>query len=276
MKLGPLSYVKRLYESVVIPKMTYGLDTWFCPISTSTGSNTRRGSVGFAKRLGKVQRLAGILITGVIRTTANDYLDLHAHNTPIELRLNQLCFEAAVQICTLPASHPLHTVVKRAARFHSIRRHRSSLHNLMHTFQLNPDDFETIRPFPVPPSWKAQFTIDIATSKDAALERALERHRNFDLCLYSDGSGLDSRIGAACITDMRDDSFTRHLHLGSSTDHTVFESEVAGAILALPPYHPFPTSNASSSVSTIKAQCALFIVIDSNPANICSSRSTRS
>ncbi|KAK6988514.1 hypothetical protein R3P38DRAFT_3228807 [Favolaschia claudopus] len=83
-----------------------------------------------------------------------------------------------------------------------------------HTFQLNPDDFETIRPFPVAPSWKAQFTIDIATSKDAALEHALERHRNFDLY-------------------MRDDSFTRHLHLGSSTDHTVFESEVTGAILAL-------------------------------------------
>ncbi|KAK6971433.1 hypothetical protein R3P38DRAFT_2479409, partial [Favolaschia claudopus] len=81
-----------------------------------------------------------------IRTTANDYLDNHAHNIPMELRLNQICFKAAARICTLPPSHPLHSVVKRAARFHSIRRHRSSLHNLVHTFQLHPKNFETIQP----------------------------------------------------------------------------------------------------------------------------------
>ncbi|KAK6971434.1 hypothetical protein R3P38DRAFT_2587174, partial [Favolaschia claudopus] len=67
----PHKYVKRLYESVVIPKMTYGLDTWFCPISTSLGSNTRRGSVGFAKHLDKVQRLAAILITALWLVVGN-------------------------------------------------------------------------------------------------------------------------------------------------------------------------------------------------------------
>ncbi|KAK7025834.1 hypothetical protein R3P38DRAFT_2626004, partial [Favolaschia claudopus] len=124
----PHKYVKRLYESVVIPKMTYGLDT---SIYTPPGSAHRRGSVGFARRLGKVQRLAGILITGALRTTANDYLDLHAHNIPIEIRLNQICHKAALRICTLPPSHPLHPIATRAAKFHDIRRHRSSLHNLM-------------------------------------------------------------------------------------------------------------------------------------------------
>jgi hypothetical protein len=34
----PHKYVKRLYESVVIPKMTYGVDTWFTPILTGPGS----------------------------------------------------------------------------------------------------------------------------------------------------------------------------------------------------------------------------------------------
>ncbi|KAJ7875417.1 hypothetical protein B0H13DRAFT_1458193, partial [Mycena leptocephala] len=96
----PDKYVKRLYESVV--KMTYGLYTWYTPISSEPGSSHRRGSVGFAKRLGKVQRLAGILITGSIRTTANDLLDLHAHKIPIELCLNQICYKAAVRICSLP------------------------------------------------------------------------------------------------------------------------------------------------------------------------------
>ncbi|KAJ7856498.1 hypothetical protein B0H14DRAFT_2578832 [Mycena olivaceomarginata] len=34
-------------------KMTYGLDTWYTPILSVAGSALRRGSVGFAKRLGK-------------------------------------------------------------------------------------------------------------------------------------------------------------------------------------------------------------------------------
>ncbi|KAJ7889646.1 hypothetical protein B0H13DRAFT_1495260, partial [Mycena leptocephala] len=83
------------------------------------------------------------------------------------------------------------------------------------------------------PSWTAPFTYDIASNKDEALEHALIRSREHDLWLYSDGSEIESNIGAACITDQRDDSFTRRLHLGSDQDHTVFESEVAGATLAL-------------------------------------------
>ncbi|KAJ7888898.1 hypothetical protein B0H14DRAFT_2497685 [Mycena olivaceomarginata] len=106
-------------------------------------------------------------------------------------------------------------------------------HNLMHTWRLDPADFETIRPFPVPPTWIPPFTHVIAPNKEDALEQALTRSRDHDLCLYSDGSGIDGHIGAACITDQRDDTFSRRLHLGSSHDHTVFESEVVGATLAL-------------------------------------------
>lgn len=250
----PHKYVKRLYESVVIPKMTYALDVWYTPITTEPGSTQRRGSVGFARRLGKVQRLAGILITGAIRTTANDLLDLHAHNIPIELRLNQICYKAAIRICTLPDTHPLQPLASRAARYHSIRRHRSALHNLMHAWRLDPRDFETIRPFPVPPTWTPPFTHDIASNKEAALTRARTRSREHDLCLYSDGSGIDNSIGAACITDGRDDSFNRRVHLGSAHDHTVFESEVVGATLAL------------SSVPHLPHLRNLFIGIDSQSA----------
>ncbi|KAJ7838838.1 hypothetical protein B0H13DRAFT_1650513 [Mycena leptocephala] len=103
----------------------------------------------------------------------------------------------------------------------------------MHTWCLDPVDFEKIHPFPIPPSWTTPFTYDIAPTKDEALKRALIREREHDLCLYSDGSGIDGHIGAASITDQRGDSLSRRLHLGSAHDHTVFESEVAGATFAL-------------------------------------------
>ncbi|KAJ7854688.1 hypothetical protein B0H14DRAFT_3449434 [Mycena olivaceomarginata] len=96
-----------------------------------------------------------------------------------------------------------------------------------------PEDFETIHPLPVPPSWSTPFTFDIASDKDEALKRSPQS----DLCLYSDGSGLDGNIGAACITDHRSDTFSRRLHLDSDLDHAVFKSEVAGTILA-PILHP--------------------------------------
>ncbi|KAK6966993.1 cytochrome P450 [Favolaschia claudopus] len=69
------------------------------------------------------------------------------------------------------------------------------------------------------------------------------------------GEWRDLRPDVVGMLIQRDDSFNRHLHLGSIEDHTVFESEVVGAILALSstPSHPSPTSTVSSSVSIIKA-----------------------
>jgi hypothetical protein len=44
---------------------------------------------------------------------------------------------------TLPVSHPLHTHVRRAT--HYVKSHRSPLHDLLHAFEINLRDMETIK-----------------------------------------------------------------------------------------------------------------------------------
>lgn len=136
-------YARRLFTSVVIPQMEYGLVLFFEPIQVKENGH-RRGLVGIATRLGRVQRLAVRLITGAFKTTATDTLNFHAGLPPIILRLNQSVHRAAVQLATLPDSHPLHKIVTQCTSKYP-RLHCSPIHQLMHAF---PDirGIETIDP----------------------------------------------------------------------------------------------------------------------------------
>jgi hypothetical protein len=78
-------YMRQLFHSVVCPRMEYGLSIWYEPIRPTSSSGRRKGSVGTAKKLGKVQRLAARLITGAFQTTASDSLYYHAAIPPVEL-----------------------------------------------------------------------------------------------------------------------------------------------------------------------------------------------
>ncbi|KAJ7189406.1 hypothetical protein B0H12DRAFT_1040159, partial [Mycena haematopus] len=53
-------------------------------------------------------------------------------------------------------------------------------------------------------------------------------------CVFTDGSGYEGGVGAAAVA-MKGPTMgaRRWKHLGTEADHTVFESEVIGAILAL-------------------------------------------
>jgi hypothetical protein len=74
----PHSYVRQLFQTVVVPRMEYALPVWYKPVSSNEDAR-RTGTVWVAKALGKVQRLATRLITGALRTTATDTLDFHAN-----------------------------------------------------------------------------------------------------------------------------------------------------------------------------------------------------
>ncbi|KAJ3486250.1 hypothetical protein NLI96_g4374 [Meripilus lineatus] len=226
----PHKYARQLYRTVVQPRMEYGLVVWYEPVRMGTGSR-KKGSVGMARRLGKVQSLAGRMITGAFRTTAIDVLDFHASLPPIELHLNQVVFNSAVRLATLPSHHPLHKPVQRAMRYYPLF-HRTALHELFHAF---PElrSLETIDRTPRFRRGHDAITTRIAPSREEAIAEA-KQYEKSSMCIYSDGSGFKGGIGAAAWARGKDGGEVWRLHhLGQGADHTVFEGEVDGTVLGL-------------------------------------------
>nr|GAT43545.1 predicted protein [Mycena chlorophos] len=223
----PHSFVRRLYISVVLPKMEYGLVAWYQPIR---GDGRKKGSVGVATQLGRVQRDAVRMITGAFKTTATDVMEFHAFVEPVSIRLNRTARNNALKLASLPNSHPLSRHVHWCAA-HYVRRHRTPLHELFNAF---PDTFEveTIDPTPTRLTWSPCFTWAIAPSKDEAIKRVADVEEG-EMVVYSDGSGYRNGVGAAAVAEWNGQRFSRRFFLGPMSAHTVFEGEVLGAVLAL-------------------------------------------
>ncbi|KAK7012564.1 ribonuclease H-like domain-containing protein [Favolaschia claudopus] len=209
--------------------MEYGLVVWYQPVR-ARDDGRRKGSVGVAKRLERVQRTAVRLITGAFRTTATDIMEYHAFVAPVVLRLNRTAHFNALRLASLPPSHPLHKPVRWCAT-HYVQRHRSPLHELFNAFP-QAYEVESIITTPTRLVWTPQFTWSIAESKEDAAKDA-GKWGDDTLVIYSDGSGYEGGIGAAATTVWRGVRSTRRVYLGPDSEHTVFEAEVAGTLLAL-------------------------------------------
>jgi hypothetical protein len=65
-------FMRRLYITIAISKMTYGLDVWYTPPHKPLGKKKNSGSVKALRELGKLQRMAIITINGALRTMPTD------------------------------------------------------------------------------------------------------------------------------------------------------------------------------------------------------------
>ncbi|QRV94576.1 Reverse transcriptase from transposon X-element protein [Ceratobasidium sp. AG-Ba] len=233
--------MRRLHQCVLIPRISYAADVWFTPITRSrkksaaelgSGEKNPRdcGSVSFARKLATVQRRSAIAITGALGTTSTMALDAHANILPIDLAMNLACYRATIRMATLPVSNPLRRYLTKAGRY--IKRHRSALHELLHTFNILPSTFAPVPDSPATPKILRVLNPAIPPSKEAALDAV--KRVNAEVRIYSDGSGIDGGIGAAAVLcrDGQPNKILR-LHLGSDKRHVVYEAELVGAMLAL-------------------------------------------
>jgi len=223
--------VRRLYIAVVIPKMTYASPVWFRPIRDLPSGRTT-GSIGFAKRLSSIQRLAAIRITGALRSTAGDALDAHADLWPTRLLLDKFNSRSLLRLCTLTPDHPLHRHVQRASK-RQPKCHQSPLHRLFAAYHLLPDKIETIPTYHRSTKWSRTFSTLISDSKDKAIQQNKDTTARIRHIVYTDGSAIDGGVGAAAILycDGTRTSTLRY-HLGHERDHTVYEAELVGLALA--------------------------------------------
>jgi hypothetical protein len=252
---------RQLYTTVSVPGFTYGAEVWYTPTSKPAGVGKTKGLVAITNKLRSTQRKAAKTVTGALSSTAGDILDVHANLLPIDLLFNKILFRAAVRICSLPQSHPLHSAIRKAAR-RPVKRHRSPLHNLLLLANISPDNVETIAAVRCSPGYIAAFKCYIGSSKERALEAIEDIERSHLVQVFSDGSGFEGGVGASAVLFINNRvAKVLHFHLGSKKEHTVYEAEGVGIAMAL---HMLKTSNrklsrplsiCSDSQALLKALC---------------------
>ena len=224
---------KKLYISVTIPQIMYGMDMWCTPLHGWNTAVSRKESVNPIKKLTTVQRAGAIAITGGFRTTPTDSLDAHVALIPMDLCVDKFCYNAITCLATLPPERPLHAPVKkRAAIF--VKRHCLLLHTLTQIYGIKPSEVEKIpavRNHPKSTS-SPPVCIDIPPNKEAS--KRADTSATEHIKVYSDGSAHDSQVGATAILrrNSNPDRVLR-LHLGTLDQHTVYEAELVGMILGL-------------------------------------------
>lgn len=221
--------MRQMYQSVAIPKLTYAADVWYRPPHKMEGHQKNSGSVRATREMGKIQRVAALAITGALRSTANDVIDIHANLTPIDLQMSKVCHRAITRLAALPEAHPLYKPVRRGAR-QLVRRYPSQLHYLAHIYQIKPDELETLCPVRRAPNRNRAFTTSIAGSREES--KQLTKDDDADIRIFTDGSGLEGQAGAAAVLYRRGNPPRRlRYHLGPISQHTTFDAEAVGALL---------------------------------------------
>ena len=223
----------QLYITVALPAFTYASDIWYTPPFKTMHSQKYSGSVGITKQLQKVQGTATRYITGALRGTTFDIMDAHVNIPPIDLLVCKAQFWAASRISTLPQHHPLHSIAHRAAS-RLVWLHRSPLHYLFFITGINPNTTETISPYRWHPTYKPTMSTIIDNDTKRALQTASTAHHITQFKVYCDGSRYQGGAGAAAILyDGNTAAKSLYLHIGPANEHTVYETELVGIILAL-------------------------------------------
>jgi hypothetical protein len=157
-------FMRRLYITVAIPKMTYGLDVWYTPPHKPLGKKKNSGSVKALRELGKIQRMATIAINGALRTTPTDLLDAHPGLLPVDLLLKKICYRSMIRICALPPSNP---VYDQAIEYFvkPSRTHRTNVQKMIKLFNIDPTVYETVPAVSRPPVFQLPVDVLVADSK---------------------------------------------------------------------------------------------------------------
>ena len=226
----PSKLVRQLYQAVVIPRTTYAASVWLRPTYNRSLDSPQRGSIGIANKLGRTQRSAATTILGALRTSPLDSLEVHAFLLPAPLLIQDILYRSALRLARLPQTHPLHAKLRWIER-HDVKRHKSALHNLVHTLKVKPSKIEKTTPNALHPGSSPLFIKSIASTDEEAIE---DFKKNRDQTkIFTDGSSINGKVGASAVMYVNDTKVASlRYHLGAASKHTVFEAELVGMILA--------------------------------------------
>jgi hypothetical protein len=192
----PVTLMKRLYLAVALPKTLYAVDVWIRPIYKNENKGLTPGSKGVIRKLNSIQRTAMLSITGAMHTSPTDSLKILSNTWPLSHHIQNLCHQVALRLAAVPNTHPLHLFVSRAAT-NFVKRHRSSIHYLMKAFDINPEAIEPLTCSQIPDHIAAPDKTHIAPNVEQAITELEALLQSRQTVIYSDGSRMEVRVGAA-------------------------------------------------------------------------------
>ena len=221
----PYRYARQLFQTVIAPRTDYAAIIWHRPKQNGSTADTTQ-----IRKLNTVQRLAMKAISGCYRTTPTAAMEIETELQPVWIRLQTRVLLAITRMQSLSEAHPIKGRLINALRTRTANiSHRSNLENILQQFPFMTGSLETIDPFIRPPWWETAVKIQIAASKDEAvnLHDTLQRQdprSNGIMTIYTDGSGINGKIGAAAYNATTDE--TRHQHLGDELRFNVYAGEL--------------------------------------------------
>jgi len=190
-------YIWQLYLSIAVPHMLYAANIFLTPQQNigkrAKNSHNKQAAIN---KLASIQRRAVIMITSTMKTTATDTLEVMANLLPFHLLVDKHCHCTAIHLATLLNSHPLHKPVTNTAD-RLVKQHATPLHNLMHRYRIQPNKIEKINAVQFNTRWKPSTTTEVITRTDKAI--AAIQNNNPDVKVFTNGSGMNGKIGAAAI-----------------------------------------------------------------------------
>ena len=218
---GSYLALRKIFKAVIIPQITYGASIWHTP----TGERGNRKML--VMQLAQVQALGARLITGAFRATSTQALNIEAYPTPIGLELDRKTDQTAACLCSGPLYHTL-----TQGRSTHPRRIPTPLEVLKkrHTklFGSNIHKLERRPAYIVAPWWEPP-AVDISGSKEKATQfhnEYLESKPSAEIVAYTDGSGINEKIGSSCVIHGKTKAIKKFL--GANTCSTVYMGELQG------------------------------------------------
>jgi ribonuclease HI len=213
--------MRQMMHAVFMPQLTHGCSVWYTP------HEEKGHSKGVVNSLASVQYRAQRAITGAYRATSRSALQIETYSLPMHIYLDRMACLTALRIANSPAYDAIVGVRSRKKS-----RIVSSLEKLTNRLERKTntsiDNLEIITPFAAPPWWIPP-TTSIKSSKEIA-EKAHKKllEETNALVIYTGGSGINKKIGAAPVSPHR----TIRSYLGPNTAFTVYSAELYGIVLA--------------------------------------------
>jgi hypothetical protein len=231
-----LSVMRRIYQAVVIPQMLFGVSAWYQPMVISK-KKARTISQPFVA----IQKRAACLISGAFRTRAAEALNTELHLPPITIHMNRLVKETPLRLRTGPAFAIPPTMLRRRP---ADERDWSGW-TPMEAQAWKVDGCLTAPPGTLARQWESRKAFVQAPWQALPeviiedRESAVNNHdqilakdsRERPVILYTDGSGIEGRIGAAVVVDLEE--HPTHSQMGDEDTSTVYAAELHAIEMAL-------------------------------------------